>query len=340
MTPRIVMSLGIVAIISAGAAGAVWRAENVVPSQGEAGEWLLPGLAENVNALAAVEVRTGDKVIELKRNDAGWTVQPSGYEVKPGNLQKVLVGLVRMTKLEPRTASADKYRIIQVEEAGKGDSQSRHVTLKDEAGRVIGDVILGKAATGYTSGAEQAQYVRLAGDQQSWLVRGSVSAGGDIGDWVDTTVMQINQNTVKQAVFTHPDGEVLTITKTGKDDNGNNKFEIAGLPEGVKPKDDLTVRYGATDIANVEFTDVRKAAPGEGETGKVLLETDDGMIVSYRLKQDRGQTWLQAKVIAKGKNEAEAEKVSKRIDGWEFALADYKIKQFTKRLSDFLDMQQ
>ena len=29
-----------------------------------------------------------------------------------------------------------------------------------------------------------------------------------------------------------------------------------------------------------------------------------------------------------------------RVDGWEFAVADYKAKQFKKRLSDFLNMQE
>ncbi|MGI9464153.1 MAG: DUF4340 domain-containing protein, partial [Aestuariivirgaceae bacterium] len=192
----------------------------------------------------------------------------------------------------------------------------------------------------YTIGSEEAQYVRLAGDQQSWLVRGSVAAGGELKDWVDTTVMQINTGNVKQVEFRKGDGEVLALTKAGKDDKGNDRFEIQGLPEGVKPKDELAVRYGATDLANVEFVDVRKAGRQVSSTGQVVLETDAGMKVTYQVIEDGGQTWLRVAVIEKGSETDEADKIVQRTDGWEFAVADYKAKQFKKTLADFLNMQQ
>ncbi len=340
MTPRLVMGLGLAALVSAGAAGAVWQAEHVRPVTREAGAFLLPSLADNVNSVAGIAVRADDKTLELKRVDDSWMVEPSGYPVKAGKLQQVLVGLVRMTKLEPRTASAEKYTVINVEDASGSGSKSRRVTLKNSKGDIVGDVILGKAAPGHTIGSEEAQYVRLAGDRQSWLVRGSVAAGGELKDWVDTTVMRINAGTVKQVDFHGPDGDVLTLSKAGKDDKGNDRFEIQGLPEGVKPKDELAVRYGATDLANVEFTDVRKAVGQTGATGLVLLTTDNGMKITYQTFEDGGQTWLRVAVTEKGSDADDADKIISRVGGWEFAVAEYKAKQFKKQLSDFLNMQQ
>ncbi len=340
MTPRMVMYLGIAALVSAGAAGAVWRAENVQPAVAEAGDWLLPGLAENVNAVAGIKVLAGDKSIALKRGEAGWTVAPSGYPVKAKKLQTVLVGLVRLTKLEPRTADEAKYPIIQVDDAAKAGSKARQVILSDEAGKVTGNVILGKAATGFTTGSEEAQYVRLADTSQSWLVRGAVGAGGELKDWVDATVMRINTGEVRQVEFRHGDGDILTLTKDGKDAKGNDRFVIEGLPEGVKPKDELTVRYGATDLANVEFTDVRKAKADVKSTGEVVLESDKGLKVAYSVIEEDAQTWLAVKVVDKGSDGEAADAISTRVDGWQFAVADYKAKQFKKRLSDFLNMQQ
>ncbi len=340
MTPRLVMYLGIAALVSAGTAGAVWQSQHARPVTAQAGEWLLPGLADNVNTIAGIAVRVGEITLELKRRDADWVVEPSGYPVKSSKLQKVLVGLVRMTRLEPRTASAAKYSVISVEDPGAAGSNARQVTLKDDAGKVIGDVILGKAAQGYTSGSEEAQYVRLADDKQSWLVRGAVAAGGELKDWVDTTVTRINTGTVKQVEFQLDDGDTLTLTKTGKDDKGNDRFEIQGLPAGVKPKDELVVRYAATDLANVEFSDVRNAKVQADPVSRVLLETDHGMKLSYAVTEEDKKTWLQVEVVEKGDDTEQADRIAQRVAGWEFAIADYKAKQFKKRLSDFLNMQQ
>jgi len=340
MTPRLVMYLGIAALVSAGAAGAVWRAENVQPAVAESGDWLLPGLAENVNAVAGIAVQAGDQSIELKRGEAGWVVEPSGYPVKDKKLRNVLVGLVRMTKLEPRTLDDAKYPIIQVDDAAVAGSKARQVTLKDDKGAVTASVVLGKAAPGYTLGSEEAQYVRLADDKQSWLVRGSVGAGGELKDWVDTAVMRVNAGEVKQVEFRHSDGDALTLSKTGKDDKGNDRFEIGGLPDGVKPKDELAVRYGATDLANVEFTDVRKSKAQSDVVADVMLESDNGLKIAYQVRDEDGQTWLTVKVTDKGSDVEAADKIVARVDGWEFALADYKAKQFKKRLPDFLNMQE
>lgn len=336
MTPRLVMYLGLAALVSAGAAGAMWRAEHAVPATAQAGDRLLPGLVDDVNVVAGMVVGEADRSIELRKTKAGWTVEPSGYPVEAKKLQTALVGLVRMTKLEPRTAVAGKYSVIEVEDPGSADSKSRRISLENDAGKVIGDVILGKTAQGFTSGNDEAQYVRLSGDSQSWLVKGSVSAGGELKDWVDTTVMKINAGDVKQVEFRSGDSEPMVIVKAGKDSKGNDRFEIQNLPAGIQPKDEVTVRYAATDLANVGFTNVRAAKPGSVEANKVLLETDTGLKVAYSVIEEGEQTWLKVAVAEKGSNAEDAEKIAKQVAGWEFQLAGYKAKQFKMQLAEVL----
>ena len=340
MTPKTVVSLGLAALISTGAAMAAWQASTAVSGIAGAGDALLPGLIDKVNTVAAIEVREGDKVMSLKRAGEGWQVLPSGYPVKPRKLQETLVGLVRLSKLEPRTSVPEKYEIIQVEDASGADSKSRHVVLRNEAGDVVGDVVLGKTAAGYTSGEQEAQYVRLGNEAQSWLVKGRVAAGAEYKDWVDTTVMQINTGEVKSVTITQADGESLKLDKVGKTEQGHDKFAIDGLPDGIKPKDDLTVRYAATDLANVEFVDVRKAAAMGDPVSRATVETDKGLKVSYAVYAEDGKDWLQVSVDADGEDAGVAEAIRNRVTGWQFAIADYKTKQFQKRLSDLLDMQQ
>jgi hypothetical protein len=340
MTPKLVLSLGVAAIVSVGAAAAAWQASRPDTKVAGAGGELLPELIDKVNTIAGIEVRHQGRSMRLKREDGSWRVLPSGYAVKPRKLQETLVGLIRLNKLEPRTSKADKYAILQVEDAGGAASKSRHVLLRDEAGKEVGSVLLGKAATGYTSGAEAAQYVRLGGEAQSWLVKGSVSAGAEYKDWVDTTVVQINTGEVKSVTITQADGEMLELLKTGKTAQGHDQFTVQGLPEGIKVKDDLTVRYAATDLANVEFVGVRKAKPGGEVVARAMLETDKGLKVAYEMTREGEENWLSVSLLAAGEDAEGAEKLKATVEGWDFAIADYKAKQFRKRLSDVLDMQQ
>lgn len=340
MTPKLVIGLGVAALVSVGAAAAAWQATKPETQVSGGGGELLPELIDKVNTIAGVEVHHDGKAMRLKREDGTWRVQPSGYEVRPRKLQETLVGLIRLNRLEPRTSKSDKYPILQVEDADTKNSKSRHVILTDDSGKQVGSVLLGKAATGYTSSAEEAQYVRLAGEAQSWLVRGSVAAGAEYKDWVDTTVVQINTGEVKAVEISQADGETLKLVKTGKTEQGHDQFTIEGLPDGVKAKDDLSVRYAATDLANVEFVDVRKTAVAGEPVARATLETDKGLKVAYAMYAEDGTNWLSVSLAAAGEDAEGAAKLKSTVEGWDFALADYKAKQFQKRLSDLLDMQQ
>ena len=59
-------------------------------------------------------------------------------------------------------------------------------TFEDADGNKLGEVILGKKARGRVGGAiADGQYVRLPGEQQSWLVRGVVEGTAELSTWVD-----------------------------------------------------------------------------------------------------------------------------------------------------------
>ena len=340
MTPKLVISLAVAAVVSASAAGAVWHVNNAPSTVAGAGERLFPELIDKVNTITSVEVRAAGNTMSLKRSGEGWKAGASGYPVKPGKLQQTLVSLVRLAKMEPRTSSPAKYKVIQVEDAGDKGSKSRQVILRDQAGAVLGDVLLGKAANGYTSGSQEAQYVRIADEAQSWLVTGSVVAGSGYKDWVDTSVVRIKAADVKSVEITMHGGDVLGLLKTGKNDSGQDVFAIQGIPEGVKPKDEMAVRLAATDLANVEFADVRKPADGGQPVSRSILETDKRLRIAYDLAVENGQHWLRVSVLDAGGQGELAEKIKAAVTGWEFAIADYKAEQFQKRFSDLLDLQQ
>lgn len=337
MTPRIVAGLAVVAALSVGAAAWSYRAGHPNLAVAGVGERLLPELVERVNDVAEITVAQGERSLTVKAEGDGWVVADSGFPASSEKVRRALVGLARLSRLEPKTAIPAKYALIEVDGPGTAEAKGRLVTLKDAAGATVAAVVLGKPAAGRAGPGQEAQYARLADEARSWLVAGRVDAAPELRQWADTTLLSLNVDTVAAARFRHPDGEVVEVKKTGNTDHGAAKFEIVDLPEGKKPKSDITVRYAATDLANIEFVDVRRRKDDRQPVSEAELETDQGLKLGFSLVEEDGRGWLAIRVLDKGKDAETADAIASKAEGWEFALADYKAKQFQKRLSDLVE---
>ncbi len=338
MTPRVLIALAVMALVST--AAAVWSYDvnhrlNVDAAQGER---VLPGLLDKVNDVAAIVTKDAKGSIRVERHDKGWVVAGSNYPADPEKLQKVLVSLVELTKLEAKTSAPSKYAQLEVDDPTSIASKAHLVSLLDKDGKTIAAIVLGKQAPGRAGEGKDAEYVRVEGAAQSWLAEGRVDASSDITRWVDPTVVALRIDHVERARIIHPDGEVLEVYHNGTTSAGTAKFDIVGaIPAGKKIKSDIGVRYTATDLANVDFVDVRPVKAGTKEVSRVELEMADGLKIGYRLSEEDGNGWITVTVLAKGKDAKEADAITKRTAGWEYELSDYKVKQFKKRLADLLE---
>jgi len=338
MSARAIVILVVMAVVSTAAAMWSYQANHRLAVDVVEGERVLSGLVDKVNDVAAIEAADAAGTIRLERGAKGWAVAGSGYPADPEKLQKILVALVQLSKLEAKTAAAGKYAQLNVDDHGAPDSKARLVTLMDKDGSTIAAIVLGKLAPGRAGQGKDAQYVRVEGEAQSWLALGRVDAASDIAKWVDPKVVAIRVDQVERARIIHADGEVLVVFHNGTTEAGTARFEIAGvLPKGKKIKSDIGVRYTATDLANVEFVGVRPVKEGTTEVARVELEMADGLKIGYRLVEDDGKGWITVSVLARGKDESEAAEIARRTAGWEYQLSDYKQKQFKKRLAELLE---
>ena len=338
MTPRILIALFLMAVVSTAAAVWSYQANHHLAVDVAQGERVLPGLVDKVNDVATIVTKDAKGSIRIERHDKGWVVAGSGYPADPDKVQKVLVSLVELTKLEAKTSAPAKYAQLEVDDPTSIASKSHLVSLLDKNGKTIAAIVLGKPAPGRAGAGKYAEYVRVEGEARSWLATGRVDASSDITRWVDATVVALSVDHVERARITHPDGEVLEVFHNGTTSAGTAKFDVVGaIPDGKKIKSDIGVRYTATDLANVDFIGVRPVKAGTKEVSRAELEMADGLKIGYRLSEEDGKSWITVKVLAKGKDEKQADAIAKRTAGWEYELSDYKVKQFKKRLADLLE---
>ncbi len=334
MTPRGVIVLALAAFVTC--AGAAWQLQSNSAGFVEAGrgERLLPNLLGKANEVAAIVVEKGDRKVRIERKEDGYVLGGSGYPVKAGKFQTALVAAASLEKFEAKTARQDKFVLIEVDDPVAKDAKGRLVRFEDAQGNTLAEIILGKKARGRIGGAVgDGQYVRLPGEQQSWLARGLVDADTELTVWVDDYVTDMNIDHVVLAEFEPQTGDQTRVRRTGVTEGGQPKFELDNVPDGKKPKNDLTIRYAATDLGNVRFTDVRKNEGGE-TVWRTRLMMADGMLVQFNITAD---DWVSLEVLNVGKDKTTAKDLKARTEGFQYKLEDYKLKQLKLTMADLTE---
>lgn len=334
MTPRGVLILAVAAAVSV--AGATWQlqANSSGYEEAQRGERLLPDLLPKANDVAAIVVSQADRSVRIEREGASYVLGGSGYPVKGGKFQTAIVATASLEKFDAKTARPDKYPLIEVEPPAEKTAKSRLIRFEDASGNDLGEIIVGKKARGRLGGAVgDGQYVRLPGEAQSWLARGVVDADVKLETWVDNAITDMNVEFVVRAVFQPTGGPELMVRRTGVTEGGQPKFELNGVPDGKKPKNDLTLRYAATDLGNVNFVDVRKDQGGDIAQRATLMMAD-GLTAEFRITAD---DWVSLHVTNDGQDKTTTRDLKARTEGWQYKLADYKLKQLQLTMSDLTE---
>ncbi len=334
MTPKLVTSLGVAAVVSLVAATYAWRDNHVTVAAGGVGEPVLIGMVDKVNSVAAITVSQGDATLELKRGGQGWTAEPLGIPVKPEKLQEVLVGLVRLVRFEPKTGNEERFRAIEVDFTGKDGSKGRKFVLKDGKGAELANVIIGKDTYDRIASGKPAVYVKASGDKRAWLAEGNVEAGPYLTDWIDTQLVKLDLEKIKRVRYRHPDGDVLEIVKDGQ------AYKVTDLPDGAKLKSDAILPSTVREFSSIELQDIRQAGAGGTLVSEVELETAGGLLIGFSMSEYGQESWVSVQVLSEGGGEEMAARLASLAKGREFRISDHKTRQLKKRLKDVLDVQQ
>ena len=121
-----------------------------------AGQVLLPGLAEVVNDLDAIDVvAPGGEVIQLRRDETRWRL-PSreDYEADFARVLELLRNLREARLVAEKTSNPEWYARLGVKDPGDADATGRRI---DFPGRELPSIIIGQ-----TDPTDAGSYVRRA----------------------------------------------------------------------------------------------------------------------------------------------------------------------------------
>ena len=322
------------------------------PSPAGTGEPLVAGLADALGDIERVTVTkaNGETVATLEKRPDNWIVSDKhDYVANASKLRQALTALGEARILELKTANAELYGRLGVEDVTAPDAAGVSVALT-ALGRELPTIILGNA-----EGAKF-RYARRAGEAQSVLIDRNPDVPRAAAQWVDSSVVDVRSERVREVTITHADGEVVRISKTGPE---LANFEVAGVPNGreLSYPGVANVIGNALRELNLEDVEPSDAAPAEQPT-IVEYRTFDGLVVRITGVERNDESWisLEASVDAAqaaaapapaadgvsppaatpADPNAEAARINAKVGGWRYKIAGFQYDQMTRRMADLL----
>lgn len=345
MSPKTFVAVAVAAVIAVAAAGVSVALQPGYAETDAAGRRLFPDLLGRVNDVASVVIEDAKGTLSVSRRDGGWVLAESdGYPARAGKVRAVVVGLARLTLLEPKTRREDRYAKLNLRDPKTEGALSRMLTLKAAGGKVLARVIVGRRNFAFQDGG--AVYVRKPDDARSWLARGTLDLGTQPSDWLRPRIVDIKPDRVARVVVRHADGETVVASRASPKDKN---FAVENLPAGARLKSASAADNFSLALENLQLVEVRKAdaiAFPEDATVKAEITTFDGLTARLALAGVDGKDWLrlsfsapaEGKDSAVGKDVArEARDLAARTEGWAYRISGYRADDVKKRMADLIE---
>ena len=302
-----------------------------------AGQPVLPEAAKRLADIGRMALIHGDQKTTLLRAGDGWSIEERGnYPADTVKVRQTLLALADLRYVEPKTAQPDSYARLEVEDAGGKDSKSTLVTLADDKGALLGEVIVGKHRGDQLGGGEGGVYVRKPGNAQSWLAQGNLDLADTTAAWLSKKILDLPLAQVKQVVLTQPDGSAVTLTR----DKPEDKLHLAEMPKDKKLKYESVLDDAAASLAALQLDDVRPAKdfefPKDG-VGKAQFVSFTGLTLSVELADKDGASWARFTAAGSGDVEKQAADLNTTLSPWIYALASAKAKTLRDKLDDLVE---
>jgi Domain of unknown function (DUF4340) len=274
MTPRRLLILGIAAVLAIG--GGLWLAQRQSATPASAYGLIYPELKKQLDSVNAVRIyKAGDaRAVEIARKESShqstWGVtERAGYPVDAAKLRKLLLAIADAKVFEQKTSDPAQYKSLGVEDTTAADATSVRIELAGTAQPV--NLIVGKQGIG-----AQSQYVRRAGETQSWLVSTSIDSAATPDAWLAKDIIDVSADRVQSAAITPAGAKTYTISKGSRADAD---FSVDGVPKGKELSAPSAANSFATSLVGTTLADVQPAsAMTRAPNVHATYKTFDGLV--------------------------------------------------------------
>ncbi|MFZ2236883.1 MAG: DUF4340 domain-containing protein, partial [Dokdonella sp.] len=274
MNRKALSVIAIITVIVLIAAVVTHRSRQADSDVTSSADLLLPQLASHLNDIDTIKLTSaGQKEIAtFKRGVKGWLLaNRSDYPADAAKLREFVLKLSDAKTIEAKTKNPDLYSKLGVEDVTAPNAGGVLVELDGLPQKTA--VVIGNVNGGGGGGT----FVRRMGDEQSWLIAGTLTVDHNASDWIAREIADIPSSRIRVVVI-EKDGQTLRISKpVGSDGN----FVIDDIPSGRKPTTEFAANGLGAALAGLRIDDVTAAAqmPAPADAIKAQYLTVNGIRV-------------------------------------------------------------
>jgi hypothetical protein len=316
------------------------------------GSTLVPDLKAALGDIERVTVvkANGETVATLEKRPDNWVVaDKGGYVANAAKLRQALTALSEAKILEQKTANPELYARLGVEDV-TGASAAGVSLAMTAPGHELPTIILGNAE------GSKYRYARRAGEAQSYLIDRNPDVPRAAAQWVDSVIVDVRGERIREVTIKHPDGEVVHISKASPE---LANFEVADVPKGRELSYPGVANVIGNALRELNLEDVERAsAPAEQPT-IVEFRTFDGLVLRVTGAKRGDDDWITleasvdpsqaaaappaapaegaaAAAAPAADPNAEAQRINAKVGGWSYKIAGFQYDQMTRHMADLL----
>jgi len=322
------------------------------------GSALVPDLEAALGDLERVTIvkANGETVATLEKRPDSWVVaDKNGYVANAAKLRQALTALAEAKIVEQKTANPELYGRLGVEDVTAANAAGVSVALTAQ-GRELPTIILGNAE------GSKYRYARRAGEAQSYLIDRNPDVPRAAAQWVDSVIVDVRGERVREVTITHADGEVVHISKASSE---LANFDVAGVPKGRELSYPGVANVVGNALRELNLEDVEAATEPAEQPTIVEFRTFDGLIVRVTGSKRGDEDWISleasvdsaqaaaaapaaapaegaaaegaaASAAPAADPNAEAQRINAKVGGWRYKIAGFQYDQMTRRMTELL----
>jgi hypothetical protein len=322
----LLLSAGILVIL-----GALWLAsQRHLEKATLAGDVVLPGLEKALNDVTEIHLVKGDGTrTTLKKRPAEWLVGERDYPADSGHVRKLLLDLAALKVIEEKTRNHELYAQLGVEDNDSPKAAGTLVEIVTPAKTF--DLIVGRSSGGKSG------FVRVAHTEPSLLAQPLISADADARRWINRSVVDINDQRLKEAVIEGAAGPSYTVTRVSPQ---QTDFQVAPIPKGRELASAGAASGVGSAFAALEADDVRRAPAAASDAAKpdhAIFRTFNGLELDVTGRVEGAHHYITLVSRSRAtESAAEAAAINARLGGWQLEVPSYKYEAMFTPLEQLL----
>jgi len=290
----------VLALLVLGGAGLALFWRNVADYQASGariGAKLLPAL--KIADVAQVRLQDSKRQVTLVRKDKTWVVHERGdYPASFQEISDLMIKLVEIKVTQAEKVGASLWPRVELADPGKGEGGGTLVEFKDNAGRALAALVLGKKVLkkdpvnplpSAKDGVPAGRYVRVASDKDAVVVVADPlnAAQAAPGRWLNKDFFKVDRI---RTLAVGPDGGAPHWKITRTEEWGQWKFAF-----GNGDLDSSAAVAAVNKLGSLSFNDVEPNPKSEAVEKPVtaVAETFDNLVYTIRIaRKGKGNEYL------------------------------------------------